>query len=108
MSEGRVRRAYIGIAGGPRPLPPRARAELGIEAAVEVVEVMPESPAARAGIRSEDLIVELDGVQIDDVNVLQRLMVAELIGKQVPVSVVRGSRVVELELEPEELGTRRG
>jgi serine protease Do len=108
MTDGRVRRAYIGIAGGPRPLPPRARAELGLEAGVEVVEVVPESPADRAGIRSEDLIVELDGVQIDDVNTLQRLMVAELIGKHVPVSVVRGSRVVELELEPAELGSRRG
>jgi serine protease Do len=108
MTDGRVRRAYIGIAGGPRPLPPRARAELGLDAGVEVVEVVPESPADRAGIRSEDLIVELDGVQIDDVNTLQRLMVAELIGKHVPVSVVRGSRVVELELEPVELGSRRG
>jgi serine protease Do len=107
MTDGRVRRAYIGIAGGPRPLPPRARSELGLEAGVEVVEVVPESPADRAGIRSEDLIVELDGVQIDDVNTLQRLMVAELIGKHVPVLVVRGSRVVELELEPAELGSRR-
>jgi S1-C subfamily serine protease len=107
MTDGRVRRAYIGIAGGPRPLPPRARADLGVEAAVEVVEVMPDSPADRAGIRAEDLIVELDGVNVDDVNVLQRLMVAELIGRRVPVSVVRGSRVVELELVPAELGESR-
>jgi serine protease Do len=103
MTDGRVRRAYIGVAGGPRPLPPRARAELGLEAGVEVVEVMPDSPADRAGIQPEDLIVELDGVQIDDVNVLQRLMVAELIGQRVPVSVVRGSEVVALELQPAEL-----
>jgi S1-C subfamily serine protease len=107
MTDGRVRRAYVGIAGGPRPLPPRARDELGLEAGVEVVEVVPESPADRAGIRSEDLIVELDGVQIDDVNVLQRLMVAELIGKRVPVSVVRGSTVLELELTPDELRSRQ-
>jgi serine protease Do len=105
MTEGRVRRAYIGIAGGPRPLPPRARAALGIEAGVEVVEVVADSPADRAGIRSEDLIVELDGIPIDDVNVLQRLMVAELIGKRVPASVVRGGRVMELELVPGELGS---
>jgi len=105
MTDGRVRRAYIGIAGGPRPLPPRARAELGIDAAVEVVEVVPESPADRAGIRSEDLIVEVDGVPVDDVNVLQPLMVAELIGRRVPVKVVRGSRVLELELVPAELGS---
>jgi S1-C subfamily serine protease len=106
MTEGRVRRAYVGIAGGPRPLPPRARKELGVEAGVEVIEVVPDSPADRAGIRAEDLIVELDGVQIEDVNTLQRLMGAELIGKGVPVSVVRGSRIVELELRPVELGAR--
>jgi S1-C subfamily serine protease len=105
MTDGRVRRAYIGIAGGPRPLPPRAQAELGVDSAVEVVEVMPDSAADRAGIRSEDLIVDLDGVQIDDVNTLQRLMVADLIGKRVPVSVVRGSRVMQLELVPAELGS---
>jgi len=104
MTDGRVRRAHIGIAGGPRPLPPRARAELGIESAVEVVEVVPESPADRAGIRAEDLIVELDGAAVDDVNVLQRLMVPELIGRRVPVKVVRGSRVLELGLVPAELG----
>ena len=106
MTEGRVRRAYVGIAGGPRPLPPRARAELGLESGVEVVEVIPEGPADMAGIRSEDLIVKVDGVPIDDVNVLQRLMVADLIGKRVPVSVVRGSRLLELELRPAELGSR--
>jgi serine protease Do len=104
MTDGRVRRAYIGIAGGPRPLPPRAQAELGIEAGVEVVEVMPDSPADSAGIRPEDLLVELDGARIDDVNALQRLMVAELIGKRVPLVVIRGSRSVELELVPAELG----
>ena len=104
MTDGRVRRAHIGIAGGPRPLPPRARAEVGIESAVEVVEVVPESPADRAGIRAEDLIVELDGAPVDDVNVLQRLMVPELIGRRVPVKVVRGARVLELGVVPVELG----
>jgi serine protease Do len=104
MTEGRVRRAYVGIAGGPRPLPPRARAELGLESAVEVVEVVPDGPADRAGMRAEDLLIEVDGTEVDDVNVLQRLMVAELIGRQVPVTIVRGSRVLELELVPAELG----
>jgi S1-C subfamily serine protease len=106
MTEGRVRRAYIGIAGGPRPLPPRAQAELGLESGVEVVEVMPDGPADRAGIRAEDLLIEVDGTQTDDVNALQRLMVAELIGQRVPVKVVRGSRIVELQLVPAELGSR--
>src|SRR6266516_5676752 len=81
MSEGRVRRAYIGIAGGPRPLPPRAAARWGRRSAVEVVEVVPDSPAERAGIRPGDLLVELDGNATESAADLQRMMVAELIGR---------------------------
>src|SRR5947209_1323187 len=61
MRDGRVRRAYVGVAGGPRPLPPAARARVGRESAVEVVEVVPDSPADRSGLRAEDLLIELDG-----------------------------------------------
>src|SRR5207237_8290995 len=61
MTDGRFRRAYLGIAGGTRPLPPRLARQLGREAGVEVVQVLEGSPAARAGLRPEDLIVELDG-----------------------------------------------
>jgi S1-C subfamily serine protease len=102
MSEGRVRRAYIGIVGGARPLPPRF-ASLGRESAVEVVEVVAGSPAARAGLRAEDLIVEVDGRPMADVGDLQRLMDAERIGRRVEVRVVRGDRALTLELVPVEL-----
>ena len=61
MTEGRFRRAYLGIAGGPRPLPPRLARELGRASGVEVVEVVEGSPAAAAGLRPEDLIVDVDG-----------------------------------------------
>ena len=103
MSDGRVRRAYLGIAGGPRPLPPRARAELGQSTAVEVVEVMPGSPAEEAGLRPEDLIVSLDGHALDDVTDVQRLMAAELIGKRVEAVAIRGARVLRLEVVPGQL-----
>jgi S1-C subfamily serine protease len=103
MSDGRVRRAYLGIAGGPRPLPPRARAELGRTAAVEVVEVMPGSPADEAGLRPEDLIVSLDGQALDDVTDVQRLMAGELIGKRVEAEVIRGARSLRLGIVPSQL-----
>ena len=101
MSEGRVRRAYLGIAGGVRPLPPQA----GSGNCVEVVEVVEGSPAARADLRPEDLLLELDGQRIEDVGDLQRMMVAELIGARVEATVIRAGRRLQLELIPEELGT---
>ena len=103
MSEGRVRRAYLGIAGGPRPLPPRVRSRFEMSSAVEVVEVLPDSPAQRAGMRGEDLIVAVDGSPIESVHDLQRLMVAELIDVRVPVTIVRDGRELELSLVPAEM-----
>jgi S1-C subfamily serine protease len=108
MTSGRVRRAYVGIAGGPRPLPPRVRASIGMESAVEVVSVVEDSPAARAGLRPEDLIVEVDGVPTPGVDSLQRLMVEELIGRPVTARVVREGRELELRLVPEEMELARG
>jgi len=103
MREGRVRRAYIGIAGGPRPLPPRLRLALGRAAGVEVVEVVEASPAAQAGLRAEDLIVAVDGRPVEGVDELHRLMAGELIGRPLQVTAVRGDRTLELELVPGEL-----
>jgi S1-C subfamily serine protease len=105
MKEGRVRRAYIGIVGGSRPLPPRIASRLGREKGIEVVEVVSGSPAARAGLRAEDLIVEVDGESMGDVGDLQRLMVAERIGQGVQVQVVRDGGLLRLELIPRELET---
>ncbi|MBN1528310.1 MAG: trypsin-like peptidase domain-containing protein [Thermoleophilaceae bacterium] len=103
MREGRVRRAYLGIAGGPRPLPPQARARTEGDTCIEVFEVMDDSPAARAGIRPEDLIVEVDGTRLERVEDLQRLMVAELIGARVEVRVLRAGVERSLGLVPAEL-----
>jgi serine protease Do len=103
MHDGRVRRAYVGIAGGPRPLPPQARIRLGRTGGVEVVEVVADGPAARAGMRAEDLIVEIDGIAIERVDDVQRLMGAEAIGRLIAVRVLRGERWLDLELSPVEL-----
>ena len=103
MSEGRFRRAYLGIAGGSRPLPPRLARELGREQCVEVVEIVEGSPAGKAGLRPEDLIVDLNGLPVTGVDDLQRLMAGELIGEKVVVSTIRGGRPQKIELVPVEL-----
>jgi S1-C subfamily serine protease len=103
MTEGRFRRSYLGVAGGSRPLPPRLARELGRESCVEVIEVVEGSPAAMGGLRPEDLIVELDGIPIEGVDDLQRLMAGELIGRSVTVKTVRNGRLHPVELVPVEL-----
>ena len=103
MSEGRFRRSYLGIAGGSRPLPPRLARELGRETGVEIVEVVEASPAAQAGLRAEDLILDFDGTPVNGVDDLQRLMAGELIGRTVTVTAVRNGRTLPVELVPIEL-----
>jgi S1-C subfamily serine protease len=103
MQDGRVRRAWIGIAGGARPVPPRAAALIGRARAVEVVEVVEGSPAAHAGLHAEDLIVAVDGVPVHGVDDLQRLLGAERIGAPVRLDVVRAGARREAVVRPVEL-----
>ncbi|HET9214891.1 MAG TPA: trypsin-like peptidase domain-containing protein [Gaiellaceae bacterium] len=103
MREGRFTRAYIGIAGGSRPLPPRLARDLGRDACVEVVEVVEGSPAALAGLRPEDMIVAVEDTPVEGVDDLQRLMAGELIGSRVSATVVRDGARLTVELVPVEL-----
>ena len=100
MRDGRVRRAYIGIAAAPRPLPPQARVKLGRSDGVELTEVATGSPAERAGLRPEDLLVALDDASIEHVEDIQRRMTEDAIGRPLNVRIVRGERWLTLELVP--------
>jgi S1-C subfamily serine protease len=103
MREGRVRRAYIGVTGGSRPLPPRQAAAVGRRSGIEVVEVVAGSPAADAGLKAADLIIEADGEAVGDVSDLQRLMSGERIGQKVTLRVDRRGRLIEVEIVPRQL-----
>ena len=103
MTEGRFRRAYLGIGGQQRPLPPRLARELGRVGCVEVGEVVADAPAALAGVRPGDLIVAVDGRQVETMGELQRLLVGERIGASVTFTVARHEHVLDLVVVPNEL-----
>ena len=103
LRDGRVRRAYLGIAGGTRPLPPRAAEALGRRSGLEITAVVSGSPAAGAGLRPEDVVVSVDGVDIGSVGDLQRLMNADRIGRTVELRLFRGGADVTVSVRPTEL-----
>ena len=105
MTEGRFRRAFLGIALGARPLPPRLARELDRAGCIEIVEVVEDGPAATAGLRAGDLIVALDGAAVEDVPALQRLLTSEFIETPVVITVAREERLLELTVVPAELGS---
>ena len=106
MKEGRVRRAYLGIVGGPRPLPPRIARDLERDKGIEIVEVVTGSPASRAGLRSEDLILDINGVPVRGMDDLQRLMDGDAIGRDLKLAIYRDGRTVEITVVPTELVTQ--
>jgi S1-C subfamily serine protease len=103
MTTGRVRRAFVGIAGGDRPLPPAVRMRVGRASGVEVIGVDPDGPAAAAGVRPEDLIVSVDGRPVERMDDLLRLMVGDAVGVPVTLGIVRAGRPIEIALVPAEL-----
>jgi S1-C subfamily serine protease len=103
MRSGRVRRAFLGIAGGTRPLPPAVAQRLGRKAGVEVQEVVAGSPAAAASLRGGDIIVSVGDVAVGKAGDLQRLMVEAQIGSKLGLSILRGGKLMTLEVVPVEL-----
>src|SRR2546427_10596456 len=103
MRNGRVRRAFLGIAGGTRPLPPAVAQRLGRKAGVEVQEVVAGSPAAAASLRGGDIIVSVGEVSVAKAGDLQRLMVEAQIGAKLALTVLRSDKLVTVDVVPVEL-----
>lgn len=101
---GRVRRAYIGVAGTTTPISRRVQRYFALSSAsgVHVMEIVKGSPAAIGGLRTGDRIVEVDGIAVDSVDGLQRTLDASRIDKPVKVAVLRGTQKVEIDLTPVE------
>jgi S1-C subfamily serine protease len=104
MRDGRVRRAYLGVAVVPAPVAPVWRPKLGGRATgLRVASVVPGGPADRAGLRVGDLLLTAGGHEVATAQDLQRLMFAEAIGHPLPVTVMRNGALVDVIAEPAEL-----
>jgi S1-C subfamily serine protease len=105
FTHGRVRRAFIGLAGATAPLARRAARFLGTEqgSAVRVSDVQAGSPAAAGGLRVGDFIVGLDGLPVSTVDDLLRLLDESRIGKLCVVRVLRGAQALYLNIQPREV-----
>jgi S1-C subfamily serine protease len=102
IREGRVHRAYLGIAGEPRQLNARIAREVGLEdgRGVAVLQVTPDSPASRAGIRPGDLVVALGGERTRAVEDVQRYLGRAPVGARVEATIVRGGQRLALAVTP--------
>ncbi|MBQ0894607.1 trypsin-like peptidase domain-containing protein [Micromonospora sp. U56] len=104
IADGRVRRAWLGVAGVPVPLPPVIAERTGQRRGLRVVEVVPGSPAGQAGIYLGDVILSAGGRPVRDGQGLQRLMLGPAIGTRLPVTVLRRGALVDVVAVPTELG----
>ena len=106
MSAGRVRRAWLGIAGVQVPLAPELAARIGSPTGLQVAGVSDGSPAAEAGLRRGDIVVELDKQTVVTTTAVQRLMVENAIDRRIEITVWRNGALVDVVLQPRELEPR--
>jgi S1-C subfamily serine protease len=103
MAEGRVRRAYLGLAGTPAPLPPALAVRLDQKTGMRIEQVVSEGPAAKAGLRSGDFLVRANAEAVTSAQSLQRLMLGDAIGQPLALTVLRSEALVDVIVTPEEL-----
>lgn len=106
MTAGRVRRAWLGIAGSQAPLPPPLASRLGRREGLRVAQVISGSPAEVAGLRYGDVLVAVDGESVASSTALQKRMIADAIGRRVEITVWRNGALVDVIAVPRELTER--
>ena len=103
MSTGRVRRAWLGIAGARVPVAPALAARLGTATGLQIASVVKDSPAAEAGLRRGDILVSVDGYHIVTATAIQKLMVEDAIARRIEMTVWRNGALVDMFVVPREL-----
>jgi len=104
LRDGRVRRAYLGVVGTPAPVPADVATRHARRSGVRLAEVVPDSPAARAGLRRGDLVLDVGRHPVHDAQGIQKQLFGEAVGVPLPVTVLRNGAMVDVVAVPTELG----
>jgi serine protease Do len=104
LADGRVRRAYLGVVGSPAPVPAKIAERYGRSSGLRLAEVIGGSPAARAGLRAGDLVLDVGRRPVQDAQGVQRQLFGDAIGVPLPVTVLRNGAMVDVVAVPTELG----
>jgi S1-C subfamily serine protease len=104
LAHGRVRRAYLGVVGSPAPVPTAVAEKYGRKNGLRLAEVIGGSPAARAGLRAGDLVLDVGRRPVQDAQGIQRQLFDDAIGVPLPVTVLRNGAMVDVVAVPTELG----
>ncbi len=105
LSDGRVRRAYLGLVSTPMRLNPSAVIRTGQREGLRVVEVLSGSPADKAGLAAGDILLTAGGRPVSDAESLQRLLFSDAIGEPLDVAVLRDGAEIHLVAVPEEMSS---
>ena len=103
ITRGRVRRAWLGVAGAQVTLSAELAARVGSRTGMQVASVVVGSPAADAGARRGDIVISIDSTPVKSATGLQRLLVEHAIGRRMELTVWRNGALVDIVVEPEEL-----
>lgn len=103
LSDGRVRRAYLGLVNTPVQLPVSSVVRTGHRDGLLVVEVLPESPAERAGLRAGDVLLSVGRKSVSNAESLQKLLFSEAIGAPLDISALRDGTELHVVAVPEEM-----
>jgi S1-C subfamily serine protease len=102
IRDGRIVRGYLGLQGQDRPIPRYLVRfhELQVNRGIMILSVEPASPAERAGLAKGDIIIALGNEPVTGVDKLHRLLNEEVIGRDVPITILRDQEKSVLMIRP--------
>ena len=100
LADGRVRRAYLGVVGSPAPVPAAVADRYGRRNGLRLAEVIGGSPAAQAGLRAGDLVLDVGRRPVEDAQGIQRQLFGDAIGVPLPLTVLRNRALVDVVAVP--------